>query len=170
MYRQGIPLIPQEELAYALGLTVPKKDMHLFEKVHKQQRPSSGWGTHVQDKDYEFDTVMQKLKLPLRARYYLADKITSTTNLLETLREVQAEGCDILVCFDYDMLWGKAPSNGHVCVFNSVSGNDIWLVDPEQNVPKFRKVPAKKLYDAIQSHGADNMAGLWLIENTTKKN
>lgn len=61
MYRHGIPLVPQEELAYELGLIVPEKDTYLFGKVRSGEKPSSGWGTQIQKDEYDPNKVFKSL-------------------------------------------------------------------------------------------------------------
>jgi len=164
MYRLGIPLMPQEDLAYALGLTVPKEDVPLFKKTRTGQRPDSGWGTHIQDAEFRMEKILPELGIPLAVRYYLIDQIPSVADLKETLTALVGEDADVLVCYDYIALWDTDTSNGHVNVFDYIEGDTVWLVDPAAGVPKYRKTTVKKLYDAMRVHGENNMGGLWLLE------
>ena len=52
-----------------------------------------------------------------------------------------------------------------MCVFDRIEGDTVWMIDPEQNVPKFRAVPVEKLYRALKKHGADAFNGLILLED-----
>lgn len=167
MYRLKIPLIPQEDIAYELGLVVPKADRKFFQHPRQVKKPDWGWGTNILSKGHSIDEAMKRLEVPLRARFYWANDIPSVDDLLETLRDMQEEDGDILVCFDHGLLWGNEKTNGHVCVFDRVEDTSIWLVNPEREAPKHQKVEAAKLYGAMKDHFEDKGAGgLWLIERT----
>ena len=71
---------------------------------------------------------------------------------------------DALLCFDNGKLWDLEVKGGHVCVFHGLDGDDVWMIDPERNVPKNRKVSLTKLFEAIDFHGPHNSCGVWNIE------
>src|SRR5690348_16786908 len=77
MYRRGIPLLPQEDISYAFGLTVPAADAHLFKKVYTGPKPASGWGTRIEHPDFEINKALQALKIPLKVDFYKSDKLKS---------------------------------------------------------------------------------------------
>lgn len=164
MYRYDIPLIPIESLGYALGLTVPQEDLYLFEKACTGTRPVAGWGTRINEPEFEVNGVLQSLDIPLRVT------VESTIGLVEELRSkfqsVQDADGDALVCFDYGALWNLGVRGGHVCVFHGLDGDDVWLIDPERNVPKNRKVSLKQLFKAIDFHGSGNSCGVWSVSAT----
>lgn len=164
MYRHDIPLVEQEDLAYELGLIVPKEDAILFQKVRtSEKRPISGWGTQIQNPKYEINKVLSKLGIRLRVN--AMTDIDSIEQLRQILSEVIEYDKDALLCFDYGTLWQLEYSNGgHVCVFDKLEGDTVWLVDPERNVPKSRKVDIHQLYKAIISHGRENMTGVWIVQ------
>lgn len=151
----------QEELGYALGLTVPKEDLHLFGKARTGKMPTSGWGTQIQNPEFEINKILRNLDIPL---YVEVDtKIKSENVLRDKLESVQADDGDALLCFDYGKLWDVESSGGHVCVFHGLENGDVWMIDPECNVPKHRKVTISKLSEAINIHGPENMCGIWKI-------
>lgn len=159
MYRLDIPLRSQDELGYALGLTVPEDEAHLFERVHIGPRPSSGWGTQIQNPKYEINKALHSLSLPLKVD--VDTDVSSVKDLRAKLRAVQAADGDALVCFNMGKLWDNAPHTGHVTVFDRLDGDDVWLVD--SNSPKFRRVDIHRLYDAMHYHGPANMGGIWYV-------
>jgi hypothetical protein len=167
MYKRSIPLIPQDELAYELGLTVPEKDIHLFSKVRTGNKPKSGWGTQIQDKRYEPNKIFSKLGIPLKFKRLGIKEIKDRSNLVSLLTNIQNSDRDAMLCFDYGRLWDIEPSNGgHVCVFDYIDGDEIFMIDPERNVPKHRGTTPDKLLSAINFHGDDNATGIWLVEST----
>lgn len=162
MYRHDIPLISQEALAYDMGLTVPEEDAGLFAKVRTGEKPASGWGTQIQKPEYDINVVLAKHNIPLSVEI---DTSVLTEELLQAkLQAIQDKDGDALLCFDYRVLWGGEPGQGHVCVFDRIDGNDIWIVDPERNVPKNRKTSISHLAKAMNFHGPENTCGIWEIK------
>ncbi len=162
MYRRKIPLIPIENLGYALGLTVPKEDVYLFDKVRTGERPQAGWGTRIGEPEFEINKVLKTLAIPLTVD--IDSSISSVDELRTKLKAVQDTDGDALICFDYGKLWDIDVQAGHVCVFHGVDNDDVWLIDPERNVPKNRKVSLKKIFEAINYHGPANSCGVWTVD------
>lgn len=161
MYRRGIPLISIESLGYALGLTVPVEDVYLFDEARTGDQPSAGWGTRINEPEFEVNKVLDELQIPLEVT---VDKsIASMEDLRVKLQSVQDMDGDALICFDYGILWNLNIRSGHVCVFHGLDGDDVWLIDPERNVPKNRKVSLEQLYRAIDFHGPVNSCGVWQV-------
>lgn len=162
MYRHEIPLIPQEDLAYALGLTVPSEDMHLFEKARTGKRPSAGWGTRIYEPEFEINAVLKSLGIPMQVD--VDTHIDSKETLREKLQKVQDEDGDALLCFDFGVLWQLDVKAGHVCIFDRLEGDDVWIIDPERNEPKRRKTTIAQLYKAMDFHGPHNSCGVWKVK------
>jgi len=163
MYRHRLPLIPQEELAYELGLIVPEKDSHLFAKVRTGSKPSSGWGTQIQKKEFKPAKVFKKLKIPLEFNQYFIKDFKNPEGLKELLVSIQKKDTDGILCFDYGKLWGIPSNGGHVCVFDRIDGNKVHIVDPEYKVPKFRIANLDRLFKAMDFHGDSNSTGVWIL-------
>lgn len=161
MYRRGIPLVASEEIGYELGLTVPAEDAHLFGRARISERPSAGWGTQIYKPEFEINSALMRMSIPLHVD--VGAMFDSQDGLLEELQRIQNTDGDALLCFDYGKLWREADHGGHVCVFDRLEGEDIWLVDPERNVPKHRKVGIATLFEAVDFHGSINSAGVWEI-------
>lgn len=165
MYRHNLPLVAQEELAYEMGLTVPEKDVYLFEKARTGAKPSAGWGTQIQKDEYSPSSVFSKFNIPLSFKRIGAADFKNPEGLRELLQNAQAEDADAVLCFDYGKLWDIVPSNGgHVCVFDRIEGDNVHIIDPERSVPKYRTTTITKLFDAMDFHGDNNATGVWLIE------
>jgi hypothetical protein len=168
MYRHGIPLIPQEDIAFELGLIVPKKDEFLFQKVQKRDKGRKGWGTNIGWKNYSLSEGLKRSNIPLSARFYLSEELKSSEELKLMLSDLQDEGVDILLCYDYREVWGGEGETSHVCVFDKIENNTVWMIDPEQNVPKFRHTTVNKLFKGIKKNGSDSFNGMWLLEPIKK--
>lgn len=164
LYRRGIALMEQEAIANELGLIVPEEDLKYFTHARTGERPSSGYGTQIQDERYSMQKLFDKngWKLSFARR----SDITSVDELHHILAEAQAnDDIDAMLCFDYGKLWGLKSNGGHVCIFESIDGDTVHIIDPERNVPKRRAVDIHALFDAIDFHGAGNAAGVWFIGN-----
>lgn len=162
MYRRGLPLIEQEEIAYELGLTVPESDSHLFHKVRTGKMPSSGWGTQIQEKDYSLQIFFDNYGLQLK--FEIKNSFKNSDELGRYLSKLQGDGdTDVILCFDYGKLWGLNRRGGHVCVLERIAGSEVHIIDPERNVPKRRTVNINSLFKAIDFHGEHNSTGVWVI-------
>lgn len=164
MYKHGIPLIPQEELAYEMGLVVPEKDMQLFNKVRTGEKPSSGWGTQIQKEEYSPNKLFQRLNVPLQFSRLSNKDLKDADGLRKLLEEIEKEDKDALLCFDYGRLWDVPSNGGHVCVFDRIEGDEVHIIDPERNVPKYRTATLSRLFDAMDFHGEHNATGVWLLD------
>lgn len=166
MYRLHIPLIPQDMLAYEMGLTVPEEDVHLFAKAHIGSKPSAGWGTQIQKKHFHPNTIFPKLGIPLHVEQSFIKDFKDEDGLRDLLLAIQKDNGDALLCFDYGKLWDLPRKGGHVCVFDYIEGDDVYIIDPEKSVPKYRNTSVKKLFAAMNFHGDDNSTGVWRVLQT----
>jgi hypothetical protein len=168
LYRNHIPLLGQEEIGNALGLTVPEEDAYLFQSPHLGEQPKAGWGTQIYKEEFSLNTAFSTLDIPLEAELHLIDEYETVEQITTYLVEQQDQDGDILVCYNYGALFDTESTSGHVNVFDSIDTltNTITLVDPEQKVPKYRHVTTDKLFTAMVSHGADKSAGFWKLSST----
>lgn len=165
MYRNGIPLIPIEELGYHLGLTVNTKDAPLFYKARSSDYPPviSGFGTRILEPEYEPNKVFQRLKIPLEFTLVDAIDIPSVEGLKQTLSDIEIKDHDAMLCFNHGVLKGKyQPFSGHVVVFDRIIEDEIRIVDVSPNYPKWRMVDAEVMFDAIRQH-KDAGGGIWIF-------
>lgn len=163
MYKHAIPLLAQEEIAYELGLTVPDKDAHLFAKVRTGKKPPAGWGTQINKPEFSVNKVFAALGIPISMERLSTKDFKSPNELGRLLHRIQSRDGDALLCFDYGKLWGLDYKGGHVCVFNSVNGAEVTIVDPERNVPKLRTTTLDRLHEAMDFHGDHNSTGVWSL-------
>lgn len=166
MYRLGIPLQPQDVLAYEMGLTVPEKDISLFTNALTGEKPSSGWGTQIQREQFHPNKIFPKLGIPLKIEQSFIKDFKDRNGLKDLLLTIQQNNGDALLCFDYGKLWSLPRKGGHVCVFDCIDGDDVYIIDPEKNVPKYRKTTIEQLFKAMNFHGDDNSTGVWRIIET----
>lgn len=158
MYRNGIALIEQEDLGYELGLIVPEKAKKYFNRVRTGTEPPAGWGTQIRIPEYSLDNAFSKLGVPLESRIHTVEYIKSVDMLKKFFEDTLKDDADALVCFKSD-----SGNGGHVCVFDYMEGNNVWLVDPNIERPRHRKIDIAELYQRMVDHGASKSAGCWEI-------
>lgn len=164
MYRRGIPLVPAELLGYHLGLIVPEEDLPLFWKARSGEKPRAGWGTQISRAEFEPNGAFQRLGIPLTMKLRLIDEFEQAAEVRDYLEQAEQEDKDVLVCYDYGTLFGTGVRNGHINVFDRLTGGRVRLVDPERTVPKWRVVEVDKLFEAMKAHGPGRSGGFWELK------
>ena len=163
MYRNGISLIPAEELGHHMGLTVHPEDKELFYDVRTAEEPptEAGYGTQIFEPEYNPNKTFEHFDIPLEFKLHLADKIASEDELLDLLKDEEEKDGDALLCFNHGVIRGEfKPHTGHVVVFDRIVDGEVQVVDVSPNQPKWRTVKVNLLFEAIKCH-ADNSVGIW---------
>lgn len=163
LQRRNLPLLQIEEIGVELGLAVPVDCRELYPSARIGVRPSSGYGTEIQNPLYSLNAFFQRREIPLREDFILSPP----DDFSQWLKSQLESDRDLLVCFNHKSLFGGDADWGHVCLVNSVESSSITLVDPSPNDPKFREVSAELLVGAINSHGPKNRGGIWVVESTS---
>lgn len=163
MYKQHIPLVPQEVLGYHLGLTVPKENKHLYWNARSGKRPASGYGTQIYKKEYSPNKVFKKLKIPLNLTIYPISQFADSKKFIKFVHDKVQNNRDLLVCFDHGELSKDHIQGGHVCIIDRIfpKRGIIRLIDPSATQPKWREVKIADLKHAMESHGDNKPAGFW---------
>jgi hypothetical protein len=160
LLRRKQRMMSQEDIGYQLGLTVPKSKKRLLPKARTGKRPDAGWGTQVGKPQYSINRFFEINNIPLKEEYITLQQIG---NIKEWIAEQMKEDRDILVCFNHGKLYG-GNAQGHVSIIDSIENDIVILIDPESNVPKYRKVKIDKLTKAIEFHAErTDRAGFWII-------
>src|SRR3989344_1492589 len=166
MLRHSIPLIPAEEIGYHLGLVVHPDRKNLFYNVRTSETPPpAGYGTRITEAEFEPNNAFQKLNIPLQLTIKPISQFASSKEMQDYLAFAEQESLDVLLCFNHGALLDDPTKDwGHVCVFDRLVGNEMRIVDPSPDQPKWRNVPIDKMFDAMQKHGEKKAAGLWEIK------
>ena len=168
MNRHNIPLIPAEELGHHLGLTVPPENAHLFHnpRVSTVRPAGHGYGTQTQKPEHEPNSVFKRLKIPLEFSFMPVDGSTRPNDLYEILANTEDQEKDAILHLSAGVLNGRAEcSNGHAVVFDRVINDDeIQIIDPDPNSPKWRQVDIGLVFDALRRYGSANMGGVWKLD------
>ncbi|MBI3335574.1 MAG: hypothetical protein HY001_03695 [Candidatus Portnoybacteria bacterium] len=162
MHRHGIPLVSQELLGFYLGVVVPKEDVKLFWNVKTGRKPSSGWGTRMSEKRFNPNSMFRKLHVPLEMAFHPIGSFLDMRAYKKYLSTIEEQEKDVLACFSWGALYNKPYRGGHVCVIDRVDirRDEIRLIDPEYDAPKWRTVSIEKLKMAMESHGKKE-GGFW---------
>jgi len=168
MYRHKIPLVYQEELGYHLGLIMPKDELKNYWNARTGLRPPAGYGTQIFKKEYYPDVAFKKLKIPLKMIFHPVDGYKSAEEFKKYLESVEKEDKDVAVCFDYGKMYNHIYVGGHVSLIDRVDfeKDEVRLIDPLYEVPKWRIVKISKLIKAMQFHTSANMGGFWEFART----
>jgi hypothetical protein len=164
MLRHGIPPLPQELIGYHLGLVVPSERKEEFWNPRHAERPvvASGFGTQIQNEaEFGMQKALDKLGIPLRFAYAGADGIETVDDLKTRLQSTIAANEDVLVCLNWGALTDKPEKNwGHILCVDTIDGDTIRLIDTDVGA-KWKTFPARKVFDALKTHGNANYGGLW---------
>lgn len=165
MLKYNIPLMPAEEIGYQLGLVVHTDREHLFYNVRTAAAPPpAGYGARIYDPEFEPNRAFERLGIPLSLSQILINEIADAENLISKLIEIEKKNQDALLCFNHGALIDDPEQNwGHVVVFDRIIDSKIRIIDPSPHHPKWRLVDAAKLLSAMQKHGEQRSAGIWLI-------
>lgn len=166
MYRHGIPLVPAELIGYHFGLTVPKEELQYFWNGRTGEEPITGWGTQISKSEYRPDEAFRKLKIPLKMDLKLIEDFTDLEDFKNYLTAVEKEDKDVLVCFDYGILFDTDYHGGHVCVLDRVymDKGKLRIIDTEYKSPKWREISIEKLFEAMKTHGNVKSGGFWELK------
>lgn len=171
MYKLGIPLIPQEELGYHLGLIVRDENKYLFWNPRTGERPPTGYGTQIYKKEFSINKAFKNLNIPLEMSFHSIDEFSTDDEISQFISKRIHDRADMLVCFDHNQLNGDGIDGGHVCVIDQIFPEDgiIRLIDPQKDQPKWREIEIKRLIVAMQKHGSKHMGGIWefVLSNQT---
>lgn len=169
MYKNGIPLLPAEELGYHLGLTVHPDKAKFFHNVRTSETPpSTGYGCQIYLPEYEPNKVFNELGIPLALTEKPIAKIRSAKELLEILGNIEKENSDALLCFNHGALIDDPARDwGHIVVFDRAIDGQLRIIDPSPDHPKWRLVTPEKMFEAMVIHGKrKSAAGVWFLKKT----
>lgn len=154
MYKLGIPLMPVELLGYHLGLILDKDKKHLFWNVRTGKRPDAGYGTQMNKKEYEINSVFKKIKIPLKVTTYYINDFKTKKDLVSYLVNSIKQNKDIIVLLNSDVLNNTKNMNGHACVVDKIypAKDIVRLIDPSSFQSKWREIRIDKFIKAIKLH------------------
>ncbi len=169
MYKQGIPLLPAEEIGYHLGLVIPPEKAHFFYNVRTSTTPpTAGYGTRIYESEFELNVAFKNMGIPLNYRLKPISEISSTKMLLDELNTIERQNGNGLLCFNHGALVDDPSRDwGHVVVFDRVIDGQLRIIDPGTDYPKWRLVKPQKMFEAMKKHGErKTAAGIWILSTT----
>ena len=168
MYKRGIPLLPQELLGYHLGLIIDPANKALFWHARTGAKPSTGYGTQMTLKKFNPNVIFKKLRIPLETRITPINTFKTKTDLMNFIARSIEQDNDILVCLNHSVLCNNNKNTGHFCVVDRIfpSKNQIRLIDPSPDCPKWKIVKIDLLIKAMKLHPNDN-GNVWEVTKKT---
>ena len=159
LYKNGLPLLSQEEIGADLGLVVPSDQKDAFYKPDYRDTPAvaSGFGTRIQEPEYGLDKLIEKHDWRFKLSLELASSFSSQSGLINRLKNLVKEDDDTLICFQNDH------GTGHICVVDIVDEAIVRVMDPSQHYPKWRRMSHNEIFDRVTAHGDANFGGLWIL-------
>lgn len=157
--RRKLKNLPQEEIGWELGLTVPKEKTHLFKKVRTSTRARKyGWGTKTYKKKFSINNFFIKKHLPLVCTIKSLQNIKDVSQFISDHLQ---DNHDIVTCYNSQVLFNDGDIE-HVSLIQSIDGHIITLIDPAIGMPKIRKVTSPKLLRALVFQKA-----FWIISQNS---
>lgn len=164
--RRGLEFASQDEISYQLGLIVPEKKAHLFNKVRTGRKPKAGWGTQTSKKKYSINDYFTKNNLPLKQTIY---RIQEIKNVSEFIVQNLLKHNDIIICYNSQLLFGDGDTE-HVSLIQEINTEtgELTIIDPAIGVPKKRKTKSSKLSQVLKSNKVNKSGGFWIISSVDK--
>lgn len=160
IYKNWFPLLSQEEIWWNLWLIVSEDDAWLFGNVRTWTEPHSWRWTQVYKIPYSVNWFFRKNKMRLMEKNFFLTKVWESRKFIQDSIDLDN---DIIVCFNYAKLYWEWNDWWHLSVIESMEWDEITLIDPSYNTPKFRKVALKDLLKAVSYHWKENVWWFWLI-------
>jgi hypothetical protein len=163
--RNNLRVYSQEKIGSELGLTIPKEYAAMFPNARVAKKNDKLLGTRIDIRRFSLNKFFNKFDFPLRYSYFYP------TDLIDVKMWVNQniQNKDILICFNSWKLSGKRyPDAGHVCVLNSIKGDEAFIFDPSPKGSGYRKVKFQKLINAMIYHGRKNLGGFWLLSRNER--
>lgn len=160
LYKNGLPLLPQEQIGAELGLVVPPEAKEAFYNAEVRDKPAvkSGYGTRIQDPAFSLDKLIEKQQWPFVFSVELASNFTDEAAFIGRLKELVRADIDAMICLQNDH------ATGHICVLDIVDDATVRVMDPSQQYPKWRSMSHKDIFSRVKAHGDDNFGGIWIME------
>jgi hypothetical protein len=160
MYKEGIPLVPAEEIGYHMGLVVrPEKSKLFFNVRTATLPPPAGYGIQRMP-----NSAFEKLAIPVTCSVKPAAAFATAHDLLNELGKIEMSDGNAFLCFNVGALNDDDSKNwGHVCVFDRAVDGQIRIIDPSPDHPKWSLVSADKMFNAMQKRGVEISVGVWHV-------
>ena len=159
--RRGLPSISQDDIGWDLGLIVPPGMKSEFTKVRTGSRPPAGYGTQTLKPEFSIESYFAHNRLPLSITKVYPSLPEEMTAAIEA---ALARDDDIILCYDSLLLFGYGDIE-HVSLIEEFdnAGGQITVVDPAIGAPKRRSATIAEAFEAIPSHEASDIGGLWVV-------
>lgn len=149
----------QVDIAYQLGLTIPKEYKDEYPNAIIGKKPEAGYGTQIQKEEYSINNFFKQNNINLIEEYFYIESLEEAKNFLNKNKDN-----DILICCHCATLYDSPLEDwGHMLLFENIINNEITILDPT-STRTYETVPFEKIIKAITVHGKNNGAGFYLIK------
>lgn len=152
----------QADIAYDLGVQLPRGAKHLLPRYHKGNPKTGGGGTRIRIKKYSLGRFFKQRGYALGVKHYLGTGFLSEDQFRNFLKENRRLNNDILVCYNAPILTCMEGTWGHASLIESVRGDHVILRDPSPWQKAGRRIPLGLLFSALQRYG-HYIGGVWVI-------
>ena len=190
MLRRRLALVPQELLAYHLGLAIPKDKLSARFFNPRMIAAGSEGGLQSHEPSFHPSLALAALGIPLHFQFVPVSGLEASQLRALLLELTSDDNRDVLFHFDRSVLDSASPAQAgrnrpvanepasgrtqrqHMCVLDkliipeSESESDSYrmrILDPAVDAPKWRVVEAARLLLAMQVLGEESLGGVWLL-------
>jgi hypothetical protein len=154
--------LDQKTIGYTLGLAVPDEYQTEFPQA-RRKRPSSGWGTEIQKDEYSLNNFFRTYDLPYKETYIFPSSQEELAKYIQNLSDID----HVIICLNHKSAFASNADWGHVVLLSCRDQHYVYLIDPDRYLQKpERRIDIATLYKAIETHGRNNRAGLWIIKKS----
>jgi len=160
--------IDQEELAWHCKLKILKKNAKYFVRNMRITKSRKDTGTSVEKMHIYLNKMLKDKKIPLTVEKHPISKIKDPKEfMIENLKKEN----DIMLDFFCKPFPVYEYEGGHVCVVSEFNSDKeiITLGDPAGELPKFWKVPLKKIIKSMDKKYDGHERGFWIVKSKRKK-
>ena len=157
--RRGLRVFPQEQIAQELGLVVSPDQAATYPWAASSDQESE-WGVHPQDQEHSLMSFFVRHGVDLDELFYRPSHIFGR-DYADFIASNLAQGNDVLVGYDFKVVFGAGRHVGHVSIVSGVNSSKalITLIDPERRTPVTASL--KILMDGVETV----TDGFWVIGN-----
>lgn len=146
LYRRGFGLFVQEDMAYEMGLTLPKEHLECFSNPFKAADKKWTKNFWLELAENRVNTFFKNHNLPLKAKVYFKHEIEDVTKFIS---DNIKNNNDMWIMVANEVVYGT--KGGHDIVIQAIdtSARTITIIDPSWRRKQVREEDLDKIFDAM---------------------
>lgn len=161
--RRRLPADSQDDIAYELGLIVPKELANSYARTRVGPEPASGYGTQTHIEEFSVPMYFRRHNIALR---FTRKVPQSSKQLRSAIGDHLSFGDDVVICFDSGKLFGSGDKEHTALVQSLDTGNgQLEVIDPAFDIRRMQRTEPEKLFTSMAGADHTEMAGLWIISD-----